>query len=155
MTGRCEPDLGQCEIVYHLAGSQSGHRVRSSLALHRGSSSDEIILDEKCNNQRMFYPQCYSNCNIGLGNSLDFPKVSKLRHIVHSWPCFPTMSICPGKLGMHSDPSSDGFVLSDTLTVRQSTSLCLGWPGVTPPITVSQCLHQGPSPDGIIQDGKC
>ena len=26
------------------------------------------------NNQRMFYPQCYSNCNIGLGNSLDFRK---------------------------------------------------------------------------------
>ena len=79
------------------------------------------------NNQRMFYPQCYSNCNIGLGNSLDFPKVSKLWHIVHSWPCFDGVYLSR-KLGMHSDPSSDGFALSDTLTVRQSTSLCLGWP---------------------------
>ena len=47
MTGLCDHDLQQCEIVYHLAGSQSGHRVRDSLALHRGSSSDEIILDEE------------------------------------------------------------------------------------------------------------
>ena len=66
MTGRCEHDLQQCEIVYHLAGSQSDQEsviVWLYIEVHHQM---KLSWTRNANNQRMFYPQCYSNCNIGL-----------------------------------------------------------------------------------------